>query len=316
MLSPEATKPKQTQINTVLMRVLVISFVVHVLVGVVIGGITVVKYVIPDDAEFEAPEEQVVEEQPQEVKVMIKPKQAEIKPSPLALKSVKDIAVAPISVDLPSMGDSFTVSGGLGGSGGGRMSFGGVGGDPITRFPDIKGFGTTDKTEHAWEGTVYLFDEGKISSLRDGQGKWFTRYSGENRGDRQSQKIYNYSFNMPSQDFTKGFPGVTDQFEWFAIDFELQLHWPLELVGEYEFRLNSDDGSILEIDSDIVIDNDGKHAMTEVTGTHKMKTGRRRFRLAYFQGPKTGVGLILEYRKVGESDWRVFDTKELIKYQL
>lgn len=312
MLAPT----KETKLNPILLKVIIISVLVHVVAAFVAGVVTIATHVMQEDAQFEEPPAVQEEEPPKEVKVVIKPqrpKQA-MPMSHLQMRPVANISVAAVDVDLPSMGDSFTVSAGLG-NGGGRLNLGNMVG-AVMRFPDIKGFGTTKKVEHAWEGTVYLFDKGKLLRLRNKQGDWFTRYKGDRKGKRQTAKIYNYSLNLPRQDFTKGFPGVTDQFEWFAIDFELALYWPESLAGEYEFRVESDDGSILTIDGEIVIDNDGQHAMVKAEGRHEMEAGRRKFRLAYFQGPATAVGLILEYRKAGETEWKIFNTTDLIKYQM
>src|SRR4051794_38861938 len=46
--------------------------------------------------------------------------------------------------------------------------------------------------------------------------------------------IYTTSLNIPPQDFVLGFPGVTDRFEWFAIDYSGKF-W-IEQPGIYRFR--------------------------------------------------------------------------------
>src|SRR4051812_47996445 len=67
--------------------------------------------------------------------------------------------------------------------------------------------------------------------------------------------IYTTSLNVPPQDFRVGFPGITDLFEWFAIDYSGKF-W-IENPGLYRFRLISDDGAMLYIDGELVADNDG-----------------------------------------------------------
>src|SRR5882757_2770643 len=55
---------------------------------------------------------------------------------------------------------------------------------------------------------------------------------------RPKGSIYTTSLNVPPQDFVIGFPGVTDRFEWFAIDYSGKF-W-IETPGLYRFRLVSD----------------------------------------------------------------------------
>ncbi|MEN8662118.1 MAG: PA14 domain-containing protein [Lentimonas sp.] len=316
-ISTLTPKKQSKKLNSTLLSVIVVSGLLHLILIVVLGGITIVEYILVDDAEFEAPDPIIQEEPPPDMKVKIKLEKKQLNAQPLKLQAISQIAIDDLSIDLPSMADSFTVNSGLGSGGGGSMRFGGgIGsGGMAPRFPDIKGFGTTSKTEYAWEGTVYLFKEKGITYLLDDQGKG-DKVIGLRNGRRQGKEIYNYVLNLPEQSFTKGFPGVTDQFEWFAIDFELDLFWPPELAGNYEFKVQSDDGAVLFIDRKIVLKNDGQHAMETATGTYNLEMGKRKFRLAYFQGPKTEIGLIVEYRKVGEGSWKLFDSRELIKYQI
>ncbi|MDP9170943.1 MAG: PA14 domain-containing protein, partial [Acidobacteriota bacterium] len=76
--------------------------------------------------------------------------------------------------------------------------------------------------------------------------------------------IYTYALNIPPTDFTAGFPGVTDRFEWFAIDYHGSF-W-IAKPGEYRFLLASDDGSKLSVDGKNIIDNNGLHPIVTKTG--------------------------------------------------
>jgi hexosaminidase len=51
----------------------------------------------------------------------------------------------------------------------------------------------------------------------------------------------------------------------------------------YQFAVESDDGSVLEIDDEVVVDNDGNHASRMVTGHIPLRQGVHKFRLRYFQ---------------------------------
>ncbi|MGB0418249.1 MAG: hypothetical protein ACPGF8_01535 [Opitutales bacterium] len=110
---PPATKRR---INPMLIQVIVISVILHVVIGLILGGITVIDHIIPDKAQFdEAPETPEEAPPPPPVKVEVKPqKPKQVLAPKLNLRPVGNIAVADVSVDLPDMQQNFTVSSGLG----------------------------------------------------------------------------------------------------------------------------------------------------------------------------------------------------------
>ena len=57
----------------------------------------------------------------------------------------------------------------------------------------------------------------------------------------------------------------------------------LDESGEYTFHLNSDDGSLLYIDDQLVIDNDGDHSSLEISGGADLTAGTHRIRLEFFE---------------------------------
>ena len=120
-------------------------------------------------------------------------------------------------------------------------------------------------------------------------------------------QIYTTELNVPPRDFTEGFPGVTDRFEWFAIDYKGRF-W-IEQAGVYRFELSSDDGSKLRIDDHVVIDNDGIHPVVVRNGSIQLKRGVHRIRVSYFQGPRFHVALILRVAAPGEP-FRIFNTND------
>lgn len=105
------------------------------------------------------------------------------------------------------------------------------------------------------------------------------------------RELYTDSFNIPTRAFDLGFPGLPGQNEWFAILYTGAFE--VERSGLYEFRLASDDGSILEIDGQLVIDNDGCHGPVSRRGKFDLTSGRHQLRLRYFQGPRNLVSLQL-----------------------
>lgn len=52
--------------------------------------------------------------------------------------------------------------------------------------------------------------------------------------------------------------------------------------GGYQFWTESDDGSTLSIDNDMVVNNDGDHGMEEKTGFANLQQGWHRIKVVYF----------------------------------
>jgi len=102
------------------------------------------------------------------------------------------------------------------------------------------------------------------------------------------------NLDVPERNFSVGFPGVRDLFEWFGVRFVGTIEVPAD--GEYEFSLRSDDGSILYINDNKVIDNDGLHATRTINGKIWLKKGSHKFRVDYYQGPRFHITLQLLWR--------------------
>lgn len=68
--------------------------------------------------------------------------------------------------------------------------------------------------------------------------------------------------------------------------------------GIYTWYLAADDGAVLWIDGQLVVDNDGQHANTEKTGKIALKKGPHVFKLDYIQG-KSDKALKLEFSVSG-----------------
>ncbi len=142
------------------------------------------------------------------------------------------------------------------------------------------GFGTAGTVPFALQGRVYFIPENS-EQLPD-----FSRLQPQGT-------ISTTSLNIPPQSFTVGFPGVTNRFEWFAIDYQGRIMLPQ--AGTYLFRLTSDDGSKLFIDGREVIDNDGVHGADWKEAAVTLAAGLHEMRVQYFQGPREDVALVLEW---------------------
>jgi hexosaminidase len=83
--------------------------------------------------------------------------------------------------------------------------------------------------------------------------------------------------------------GVTDTLE--LLQFKRQTDYGIRFDGflnapaddYYQFAVESDDGSVLEIDDEVVVDNDGNHPSRIATGHIPLRRGLHKFKLSYFQ---------------------------------
>lgn len=87
-------------------------------------------------------------------------------------------------------------------------------------------------------------------------------------------------FDTLPGEFKAGFPGITRESDWFGIRYEGLVAIPSD--GTYRFRMASDDGAILYIDDEKLLDNDGVHLSTNVWQEKAMTKGLHRVRLDYF----------------------------------
>jgi hypothetical protein len=161
---------------------------------------------------------------------------------------------------------------------------------PVARF------GTTVVSSTGFHGQIYYLAPGTAKLPK------FEKM-------RPVGSIYTTALNVPPTEFTQGFPGVTNRFEWFAIDYAGRF-W-IEKPGKYQFKLMSDDGSKLYVDDHQVINNDGTHPPVAREGRVALKSGVHHIRVSYFQGPRLHVALTLSVAAPGE-EWRVFNMDEFL----
>ncbi len=156
-------------------------------------------------------------------------------------------------------------------------------------------FGTKDPGLLEMKGAIYFLPED-------------TEAMPANLDAKQPQGfIYTGRLDVPVREFTEGFPGVTDRFEWFGLLYDGTFQ--IAGAGLYAWKLVSDDGSRLWIDGHEVIDNDGVHAMAEGTGEIQLAKGPHAIKVWFFQGPATELGLQLFVTPPGQ-DERIFDMKD------
>ncbi|WPJ96144.1 hypothetical protein SH580_00325 [Coraliomargarita algicola] len=157
--------PKK-KMNPMLLKVLVVSGLAHLVLGVILGSFTVYRYIVPDEAKFEEPPSVVEEAPPPDVRIEIKPQAA---PQPQAMNRLKmrqlgNIAIAQVDVNLPSMSESFTVSSGLGNLGGGSL-LGGTRGSIGLGMSDVSVFGLKTRAER-----ILFFIDAHRNMVTDNKG--------------------------------------------------------------------------------------------------------------------------------------------------
>lgn len=100
--------------------------------------------------------------------------------------------------------------------------------------------------------------------------------------------------------------GVAD---WFYTEARARL-W-IESAGVYEFLLISDDGAILDIGGDLVIDHDGLHAPEPgETEAVRLEAGYQPLLIRHFEA-NNGQRLRLEWKRPGDSDFSLIPTENL-----
>ena len=119
--------------------------------------------------------------------------------------------------------------------------------------------------------------------------------------------LYTYVLDVPNQIFsnTTGLPGVTPRTNLFGIDYHGVL-W-VTSPGNYEFQMLSDDGAILRIDDEKVIDLNGLHSAEAASGRIHLDAGRHSIEVPYYQGAINAVALELWVKPPGARSWTLLD---------
>jgi hypothetical protein len=157
-------------------------------------------------------------------------------------------------------------------------------------------FGTTVVIPAGLRGSVYLIPQ-NTTVLPD-----FDRDPVQRVGE-----VWTNELNIQPRHWRAGFPGLTERFEWFAIDYSGRF-WVAD-PGRYTFALLSDDGSRLFLDDTPVIDNDCQHPPDLRIAAVQLAGGGHRIRVSYFQGPRDCLALVLAVAGP-DHRWKLFDVRE------
>ena len=157
-------------------------------------------------------------------------------------------------------------------------------------------FGTTVVILAGLRGSVYLIPK-NTTVLPD-----FERDPVQRVGE-----VWTNELNIQPRHWRAGFPGLTERFEWFAIDYSGRF-WVAD-PGRYTFALLSDDGSRLFLDDTPVIDNDCQHPPDLRIAAVQLAGGGHRIRVSYFQGPRDCLALVLAVAGPDQR-WKLFNVRE------
>ena len=94
------------------------------------------------------------------------------------------------------------------------------------------------------------------------------------------------------RDIERGSPAATGNSSSFdlqqfsrTVDYGVSFDGYLKVESDdyYQFAIESDDGAVLQIDGEVVVDNDGDHASRVIAGRIPLRQGFHRMKLQYFQ---------------------------------
>ncbi len=152
----------------------------------------------------------------------------------------------------------------------------------------VRAFGSVTPLQNAFCGDVYDLSSGG-STLPE---FWNLEPVGS---------IYTDKLNVVDQDMTNsdGIPGVTRNVKWFGVDYYGEFY--IANPGDYVFEIESDDGSHVEIDNQLLIELDGIHPALVKSAHTTLAAGRHAIHIPYFQGSPPGLALILSIKPPGGS---------------
>jgi hexosaminidase len=144
---------------------------------------------------------------------------------------------------------------------------------------------TAQERRSATYGATFLRRDYREAVRRDAKpGLAFAMYAGEFSSVRDIER---------GERVQEGNTGSLDLTQFGrALDYGVDLSGLIQVPADdfYQFSVTSDDGAVLEIDGETVIDNDGNHAPRLVSGHVPLRAGLHEIRLRYFQS-KGGAAL-------------------------
>ena len=129
---------------------------------------------------------------------------------------------------------------------------------------------------NVWESGHDIFT-GTLYEVPNG----FTLRPGHLRGERVLGTLYTDKLDIRPGFFDKGFPFISDRYNWFVIRY--RGHFSVPESGDYTFSVRADDAAILYIDGQLAVDNGGMHAPRTRSGRVSLYEGGHDMEIDYFQ---------------------------------
>jgi hypothetical protein len=158
-------------------------------------------------------------------------------------------------------------------------------GIPVLSGSNVFGTGTPDAA--GWKGTYFAIAAGttKVPALSTLS---------------PNGVLFAHELNVSAKAMSGGFPGIdAARNENFALRWEAPLI--VDTESDYTFRIVSDDGAIVQIDSTPIVDNDGAHSVQEKSGPVHLVKGTHLLTVDYFQSTGS-VALQLFCKKSGGTE--------------
>jgi len=265
-----------------------VSIMLHVMALAVFGSYKLFRYIYPKDSSFEAAPFQKKAVQMRTIQHRVSLKKPPQNPRVIRRLAVNKLAQVslPVMPQREAMSRKFEVSKDF-------LDGGAIGGD-FNVAENI--FGSVKQMDKAFEGKVYALakDTGQLPK------HWPAKALGT---------IYARQLNVPAQDFMIGFPGVSDRFEWFGIEYKGDFY--IREPGTYCWKGSSDDGMKLIVDGNEILSIDGIHPETAATKKCKLREGKHTIKVKYFQGPGNAVALRLWIAPPSDTnDFRIFNMSD------
>ena len=181
---------------------------------------------------------------------------------------------------------------------------------------EVNPFGSTQEMDKSLTAHVYEVDEiYKTSWWGSKTLDWSTSTDNINTDKSLGIDFYSKEINVPEREFSEGFPGITDIFEFFGVIYNGTLK--PKASGVYIFKITCDDGVEIKINGNVLnlvpVDSNNEylakavHPVKTYTATINMTADTEySFELKYFQGPKYEIACVLEVQAPGES-MKLFD---------
>ena len=261
-----------------------VSIGIHLCALAVFGSYKLFRYIYPKDSSFEAAPFQKKAVQMRTIQHRVSLKKPPQNPRVIRRLAVNKLAQVslPVMPQREAMSRKFEVSKDF-------LDGGAIGGD-FSVAEDV--FGSVKQMDNAFLGTIYALEVE-------------TRMLPKHWPNKRLGTIYTRQLNVPRQYFSKGFPGVSDRFEWFGIEYKAEFY--VKETGKHTWWLTSDDGGALYIDGNLVLEDPAAHAENTISNRWNLREGKHTIRVKYYQGPKIELALQLWIQPPGATDRAIFN---------